>query len=91
MKKIFWTSVFWLVVFFGFAVYMKMFDTNMAAGLSTRLGATTITTSGEVIATTGEQIDIMSGINAIQTTLMDVQAKVTTLVGGTTTTTNILT
>jgi len=83
MKKIFWTSVFWLVVFFGFALYMKMFDANMAASVSTWLGATTITTSGEVIPTTGVQIDVMSGITAIQTTLTDMQTKLDTLVGTT--------
>jgi len=81
MKKIFWTSVFWLVVFFGFALYMKMFDSNMAAMVSTWIGATTITTSGEVIPTTGAQIDIMSGVTAIQTTLADMQTKLDTLVG----------
>lgn len=86
MKKIFWTTVFWLIVFFGFALYMKMFDTNMAAEVSTWLGATTITTSGEVIPTTGAQIDVMSGITAIQTTLTDMQTKLDTLVGTTTTT-----
>ncbi len=50
MKKIFWTTVFWLIVFFGFAFYAKLFDANMAAGISTWLGTTTITTSGELIA-----------------------------------------
>lgn len=84
MKKIFWTSVFWLVVFFGFTFYMKFFDANMAADVTTWLGATTITTSGEVIPTTGAQVDIMSGINTIQTTLSDMQAKLDVLVGTTT-------
>ena len=51
MKKIFWTTVFWLVIFFGFSLYMKMFDVNMAATISNRLGTTTVTTSGELIAT----------------------------------------
>jgi hypothetical protein len=86
MKKIFWTTIFWLIVFFGFAFYMKMFDANMAAGVSTWLGATTITTSGEVI-TTGAQSDVMSGITTIQTTLTDMQTKLDKLVGTTTTTT----
>jgi len=86
MKKIFWTTVFWLVVFFGFAFYAKMFDANMAAGISTWLGTTTITTSWEVIPTTGAENDVMSGINAIQTTLTDMQTTLNTLAGWTTTT-----
>lgn len=45
MKKIFWTTVFWLIVFFGFAFYIKMFDADMALNVSTWLGATTVTTS----------------------------------------------
>ncbi|MEI7557339.1 MAG: hypothetical protein WCJ45_00320 [bacterium] len=60
MKKIFWTSIFWLIVFFGFAFYIKNFDANMAALVSTWLGTTTISTSGEAIPTVGEQVDIMS-------------------------------
>ena len=60
MKKIFWTSVFWLIVVFGFAFYMKMFDVNMAGTISTWLGATTITTSGETIPTTGATNEVMS-------------------------------
>ena len=88
MKKVFWTTVFWLIVFFGFAFYVKMFDANMAAGISTWLGATTITTSGELIATGAVAgNDVMSGINAIQTTLTDMQTTLNTLAGQTTTTT----
>lgn len=53
----------------------------MAATITTWLGATTITTSGELIPTTGTALDIMSGINNIQTTLTDMQTKLDTLVG----------
>jgi len=60
MKKVFWTSVFWLIVVFGFAFYMKMFDVNMASTISTWLGATTITTSGETIPTSGATNEVMS-------------------------------
>jgi hypothetical protein len=84
MKKIFWTTVFWLVVFFGFAFYMKMFDAQMAAGVTTRLGVTTITTSGEAIVSGAVQTDVMSGINAIQTTLTDMQTTLDKLAGETT-------
>ena len=64
-----------------------MFDANMAAGISTWLGTTTITTSWEVIPTTGAENDVMSGINAIQTTLTDMQTTLNALAGWTTTTT----
>lgn len=60
---------------------MKMFDANMALGVSTFLGATEITTSGETIPTTGDIDPVLSGINAIQTTLLDMQMKLDTLVG----------
>ncbi|MFA6255947.1 MAG: hypothetical protein WC606_02070 [Candidatus Absconditabacterales bacterium] len=89
MKKIFWTTIFWLIVFFGFAFYIKMFDANMAIVISNRLGATTITTSGEVIPTTGAENSVMSGITTIQTTLIDMQTKLDTLIGGTTTTSTV--
>lgn len=84
MKKIFWTSFVWIIIVLGFAFYMKMFDANMALGVSTFLGATEITTSGETIPTTGDMDPVLSGVNAIQTTLLDMQMKLDTLVGTTT-------
>ena len=84
MKKIFWTTVFWLIVFFGFTLYIKWFDANMAIGVSTWLGATEITTSGEAIPTSGATNEVMSGINAIQTTLTDMQATLQSLAPATT-------
>lgn len=83
MKKIFWTSIFWIVVFSGFVLYMKLFDSDMAANVSTWLGATTITTSWELLPTTGIQMDIMSGVTDIQTTLIDIQTTLGALVGTT--------
>lgn len=81
MKKIFWTTIFWLVVVFGFAFYVRMYDAHMAAAISTWLGATTITSSGELItAGTG---DVMTEIATIKTTLTDMQTKLDTLVNGT--------
>jgi TM2 domain-containing membrane protein YozV len=56
MKKIFWTTIVWIVIFVGFAFYMKMFDTNLATQASTFLGVTTITTSGEPITASGDII-----------------------------------
>jgi len=86
MKKILWTTIFWIIVFLGFAFYAKMFDANMSAGISTWLGATTITTSGELIATGADAgNEVMSGINAIQTTLADMQTTLNTLAGTTAT------
>lgn len=59
---------------------MKMFDANMAADVSTWLGTTTITTSGEIIPAEGEPT-VMSWIIAIQATLADMQTTLTTLAG----------
>lgn len=84
MKKIFWTTVFWLVVFFGLAFYVKMFNADIAYGVSTWLGAE-ISTSGELLSwSVAETGSIMSGIESIQTTLADMQTKLNTLVGETT-------
>ena len=86
MKTFLWTTIAWLIIFFGIAFYAK-FDTNMWAIISNWLGTTTITTSGEVLATTWAQSEVMSGITAIQTTLLDMQATLNTLVGETVPTT----
>ncbi|MEI6774756.1 MAG: hypothetical protein WCL18_08515 [bacterium] len=62
-----------------------MFDVHMASTISNWLGTTTVTTSGELIATGATASDgneVMSGITAIQTTLADMQIKLDTLVGG---------
>lgn len=64
-----------------------MFDANMAAGVSNRLGVTTTTTSGEIIASGDVENGVMSGINAIQTTLTDMQTTLNKLAGETTTVT----
>ncbi len=90
MKKIFWTTIFWLIVFFGFALYIKMFDANMAVAVSTWLGATTVTSSWEpIVATDTGAIDpVLSGINSIQTTLLDMQTKLDTLIPTSITTTS---
>ena len=60
---------------------MKMFDVNMASTISTWLGATTITTSGETIPTSGATNEVMSWINGLQATLTDMQTKLDILVG----------
>jgi len=83
MKKIFWTTVFRLIVVLGFAFYAKMFDANMAAGITT-------TASGEALATAPTS-DVMSGITAIQMTLTDMQTTLNNLAGKTTTTTTTTT
>jgi len=89
MKGFFWTTVFWLIVFAGFAFYLKMFNPNMAVGVTTWLGVTVssttgdnVPTSGDILVVSGAQSDVMSGITAIQTTLADMQIKINTLVGG---------
>lgn len=52
---------------------MKSFDADMANGFASRIGATSVA-SQDTLAT-GEETssDVMSGINAIQTTLVDMQ------------------
>lgn len=59
-----------------------MFDADMALNVSTWLGATTVTTSWEIIPTTEDAV--MSGINSIQTTLTDMQTTLNMLAGETT-------
>ncbi len=59
---------------------MKSFDANMANGVATRLGATEIA-SQDTLATTGTESEVMSGINAIQTTLTDMQKALEKLSG----------
>lgn len=80
MKKIFWTTIFWIVVVVGFAFYVKLFNPNIAAGISTWLGVTTITTSGEAIVPVGTGEDINSKINSMETMITDIQAKLNVLV-----------
>ena len=63
---------------------MKNFDVNIAATITTWLGATTITTSGETIPTSGATNEVMSWINGLQATLTDVQTKLDILVNATT-------
>lgn len=85
MKTFFRTTIFRLLVGFGFIFYMKSFDATMANGFATRLGATSVASqdtlgSGETATT-----DVMSGINAIQTMLGDMQETLNGLAGTTTT------
>lgn len=63
----------------------------MAVGVSTWLGVTVssttwenVSTSGDLFVISGAQSDVMSGITAIQTTLIDMQTKLDTLVGANT-------
>ena len=79
MKKILWTTFFWLIVVVGFVFYMKMFNITMVNGFSTWLGATTITSQDTL--TPQEHISVLSGISAIQTTLTDMQVSLDTLAG----------
>ena len=79
MKKIFWTTFFWLIVVVGFVFYMKMYNVNMVNNISTWLGATTVASQDTL--TVEEQSDVMSGIVAIQTTLADMQISLDTFAG----------
>lgn len=57
-----------------------MFDANMAVGISTWLGATTVTTSGQAISSTTTGTDTMGEFAAIQTRLIDMQTKLDALI-----------
>lgn len=54
----------------------------MANGMATRLGATSV--ANQDTLSTGQTTDVMSGINAIQTTLIDMQETLKGLAGDTT-------
>lgn len=90
MKKIFWTTIFWLVIVLGFTFYMKSFNANMANGFASRLGATSVASQDTL--STGEDTtgDVMSGINAIQTMLSDMQDTLNGLAGTSTTATPVV-
>lgn len=79
MKKIFWTTFFWLIVVVGFVFYMKMYNMTMVNNFSTWLGATTVASQDTL--TPEEQTSVMSGITAIQTTLADMQVSLDILAG----------
>jgi hypothetical protein len=70
MKKVFWTTIFWLIIFALFVLYLKTF-TDLGTKVSSWLSPTTIT--GQV--TTGAQNDVMSGLLMLQTTLDDMNTK----------------
>ena len=80
MKKILWTSLFWIIVFAGFILSLPMFDVQMKTRINNWLDTPNITASWEIVSST-IQVDIMSGVNTIQTTLADMQTKLDTLVG----------
>lgn len=64
-------------------MYVKLFNPNMAYGISTRLGAE-ISTSGELLSGNVEEGSaVMSGINALQDTLNQMQTTLNTLAGET--------
>lgn len=87
MKKIFWTTIFWIVIVFGFVFYMKSFDADMANDFASRIGATSVATQDTLA--TGEETssDVMSGITTIQTMLTDMQETLNGLAGDATPTT----
>lgn len=63
---------------------MKSFDANMANNVWTWIGATSVANQ-DTLSTGEETSDVMSGINAIQTLLVDMQDTLNTLAGETTT------
>jgi hypothetical protein len=79
MKKIIWTTFFWLIVVVGFVFYMKMYNVTMVNNFSAWLGATTYASQDTL--TPEEQTSVMSGIMTIQTTLADMQVSLDALAG----------
>lgn len=71
MKKVIWTTIFWLVIFALFVLYIKTFS-DLGTKVSSWL-TTPVTISGEV--TTGAQDEIMSGLLLLQTTTDDMNKK----------------
>lgn len=80
MKKILWTTLFWLIVAVGFVFYMKMYNVQMVNDVSKWLGATSFVSQDTL--TVEEQASVMSGIATMQTTLSDMQTKLDILAGG---------
>jgi len=76
--------MFWLVVVFGFAFYMKSFNADMANGIGTWLGATNVANQDTLASGEDTTSDVMSGINALQTLLTDMQKTLNNLAGETT-------
>jgi len=84
MKQAFWTTVFRLVIFALFVLYLKTFDDTLGVRVASWISPTVIT--GEI--TTGTQADLMSGVSLMQTTLDTMNQKldaISTRVGVSTT------
>jgi len=73
MKKIFWTSVFWLLVIFLFWSYVRLFDHDLGAQVGWRFGKKCpicFTSSGEELAGLDTQLQsIQAQLNDITQTL----------------------
>jgi hypothetical protein len=69
MKKVFWTTIFWLIIFALFVLYLKTFN-DLGVKVSSRL-APTSTITGQVSDTN----DVMSGMLLLQTTLDNMNTK----------------
>ncbi|HPC34258.1 MAG TPA: hypothetical protein PLP73_01225 [Candidatus Absconditabacterales bacterium] len=68
MKKIFWTSIVWIVLFGIFMLYMKFFNIHLATKFSNFL----VGTQNEVIIETGDiAVDIEAEEESLSTTTVD--------------------
>jgi len=71
MKKIFWTTFFWLIVVIGFLFYVRMYNVDIANSFSTWLGATAVVSQDTIDE--WERASLMTEIAAIKDTLADLQ------------------
>lgn len=76
MKKIFWTTAFWLLAIVIFWSYVRLFDQSLGTQVGGLFGATTTTCPTNVVAT-----PLLSGLDvqlsAIQTQLQDITQRLT--------------
>ena len=73
MKKIFWTTFFWLIVVLGFLFYVRTYNVNIANNFSSWLGATAVVSQDTLDE--WEEADLMTEIAAIKDTIADIQTR----------------
>ena len=69
MKNVFGTSLFWIVVFGGIVFYIKLFDPSLGTQVATWFATTPVS----IQDLTGSQTALMSGIDTLEATNMQMQ------------------
>ncbi len=78
MKKIFWTTVFWLLVIFLFRSYMRLFNTSLGLSIGSRFGKVpqqTCLSERQVCLTGNDTSGLTNQLAAIQTQLDSITQK----------------